>query len=155
MATRKRTASRTPARRKTTAVKRTTRRRRPSMSSAFSASALKQGGKTALRGAAGGAVAKILADNLSSQLAPVLGGLAPYSRPLTALLGAYVTDRVMKNRDLALGMAGAAGAELASVLTGTFSGMSDNGQVLPLSDYQVPLNDDGVYQSGYANQYGY
>lgn len=83
------------------------------MGAAFSTTALKQGSKTVVRGAAGGAVAKILADNLSAQLAPVLGGLAPYSRPITAILGAYLTDRVMKNRDLALGMAGAAGAELA------------------------------------------
>ena len=153
MAVRKTTSRRTPARRKTTAVKRTTRRRR-SMGSAFSATALKQGSQTALKGAAGGAVAKILADNLSTQLAPVLGQLAPYSRPITALIGAYVTDRVMKNKELALGMAGAAGAELASVLTGTFSGLSDNG-IMPLSDYQVPLAEGAVYESGYSNQFGY
>lgn len=143
---------RTPAKRSTTAVKRTTRRRK-SMGAAFSTTALKQGSKTVVRGAAGGAVAKILADNLSAQLAPVLGGLAPYSRPITAILGAYLTDRVMKNRDLALGMAGAAGAELASVLTGTFSGLADG--VMPLSDYQVPLADENVYGSSYSNQFGY
>lgn len=142
---------RTPAKRSST-VKRTTRRRK-SMGSAFSTTALKQGSKTVVRGAAGGAVAKILADNLSSQLAPVLGGLAPYSRPITAILGAYLTDRVMKNKELALGMAGAAGAELASVLTGTFSGLADG--VMPLSDYEVPLADENVYSSSYSNQFGY
>lgn len=145
---------RTPARRKTTAVKRTTRRRK-TMGQPFSKTAIKSGSRVVLRGAAGGAVAKLLADNISSALEPVLGStLAPYSRPITAAIGAYVTETMVKNRDLALGMAGAAGAELAGSLTGAI-GLSDmySSNAMALSGYEVPLNDMGqnIYASSYAN----
>jgi len=144
----------TPARRKTT-MTRTTRKRR-TMGSAFSKTAVKSGGRVVLRGAAGGAVAKLLADNVSSALVPILGStLAPYSRPITAAIGAYLTETIIKNRDLALGMAGAAGAELAGSLTGAI-GLSDmhSTEALPLAGYEVPLNDMGgsnIYASSYAN----
>ena len=143
-------------RRKTTAVKRTTTRRRKTMSSPFSKTSMKSGTQVVLRGAAGGAVAKLLADNISSAVEPILGStLSPYARPLTAMIGAYVTQTMVKNRDLALGMAGAAGAELAGSLTGAI-GLSDmySTSAMPLSGYEVPLNDmgaDNIYSSGYAN----
>ena len=126
------------------------------MGQPFSKTAFKSGSRVVMRGAAGGAVAKLLADNVSSALEPILGStLAPYSRPITAALGAYLTETMVKNRDLALGMAGAAGAELAGSLTGAI-GLSDmySSNAMALSGYEVPLNDMGasnIYASSYSN----
>jgi hypothetical protein len=145
---------RTPAKRKTTAVRRTTRRRK-TMGQPFSKTALKSGGRVIMRGAAGGAVAKLLADNVAGALQPILGStLAPYSRPITAALGAYLTETMVKNRDLALGMAGAAGAELAGSLTGAI-GLSDmySTDAMQLSGYEVPMNDMGMGENIYASSY--
>lgn len=154
----------TPARRRSKpAVKATPRRRRrsASMASPFSKAAIRTGGKAVIQGAAGGAAAKVLADNIAGRLAPMLGGLAPYSRPITAALGAYLTQTMLKNPTLAAGMAGVAGAELAAALiTGTSAPVNDyyidqaeEIFALPgLSGYQVPMSEQDVYSSGYANQ---
>ena len=153
----------TPARRRSTpAVKATPRRRRrsASMASPFSKAAIRTGGKAVIQGAAGGAAAKVLADNIAGRLAPMLGGLAPYSRPITAALGAYLTQTMLKNPTLAAGMAGVAGAELAAALiTGTSAPVNDiylepadSVFTLPgLSGYEVPMSEN-IYASGYANQ---
>lgn len=152
----------TPARRRSTpAVKATPRRRRrsASMASPFSKAAIRTGGKAVIQGAAGGAAAKVLADNIAGRLAPMLGGLAPYSRPITAAVGAYLTQTMIKNPTLAAGMAGVAGAELAAALiTGTsapvndYFDQADEVFALPgLSGYEVPMSED-IYASGYANQ---
>jgi hypothetical protein len=164
--TRRRTPAKkasTPARRRrTVTAKPATRRRRRSatMGSAFSKAAMRTGGKMIMQGAAGGAAAKILADNVASQLAGILPGtLAQYSRPITAALGAYLTATTFKNPQIAAGMAGVAGAELAAALvTGTSSpaisdyyDMIDSNPVPGLSGYQVPLADELIYSSNYAN----
>jgi hypothetical protein len=125
------------------------------MSSPFSKTAIKSGSRVALRGAAGGAVAKLLADSVSGMISPVLGStLKPYAGAVTALLGAYVTDTVVKNRDLALGMAGAAGAELAAGFSQSF-GLDDmySSNAMQLSGYEVPLNDMGMSENIYASSY--
>lgn len=154
----------TPARRRraTVTAKPTRRRRRStSMASPFSKAAFRSGSKQVLQGAAGGAAAKVLADNVASRLASVLpGSLAQFSRPITAALGAYVTNSMFKNPTLAAGMAGVAGAELAAALiTGTSAPTvadwyEDEMQALPgLSGYQVPLSaGEMIYESGYSNQ---
>ena len=148
-------SSATPARRRrrSAVVKKTVRRRRPSRLSANMAM------KTTLQAAAGGAIAKVLADNLASQLSFLPEGLKPYSRGLIAIAGAFVTEKFAKKPLLAAGMAGAAGAEIAGAFV--TPGLSENnpmmmlpgGNSMALSDYQMALNDNGIYASNYANQF--
>lgn len=163
-------ARRTAVRRKATTSRPVRRRTRRTMGSAFSKASMKAGLKTITQGAVGGAAAKVLADNVASNVASVLpASVAMYSRPITAALGAYLTKTMLKNNDLALGMAGVAGAEIAAALiTGTTAGVNDafdpyGMDLVPgLSGYEVPLSEDaeyeilpdsGVYASSYSNMY--
>ena len=169
MAVRKRKATRSvavrrksvPARRKTT-----TRRRRRTMANPFSKATMKSAGKMIVKGAIGGAVAEVVDQNLKSQVAGVLPStLQPYASAITIGLAAYATKAYGKQVDVAAGMAGVAGAKLAASLTGGGdmiappaggTGMALNyamSGAMPLSGYQVPMSEDGVYASGYANQF--
>jgi hypothetical protein len=137
------------------------------MANPFSKATMKSAGKMIVKGAIGGAVAEVVDQNLQGQVAGVLPStLQPYASAITIGLAAYATKVYGKQVDVAAGMAGVAGAKLAAALTGGGSGViappaGGTGMALnyamsgamPLSGYQVPMSEDGVYASGYANQF--
>lgn len=168
MAVRKRKPTRRVAvRRKSVPAKRTTRRRRRGMANPFAKATMKSAGKLVVKGAIGGALAEVVDANLKDTVAGVLpAGVAQYASAITIGAAAYATKVYGKQPDVAAGMAGVAGAKLAASLMGTSTGspvMQGNmlsqginyamSGAFPLSGYQVPMSDDDVYASGYANQF--
>ncbi len=169
----KKTARRTPAKRKT-AVRRTAvaapkrRTKRRTMGQPFSKANIKSGSQLVVKGAVGGALAQVVSSRLSNVIEGILPGAAKnYASAVTVGLAAYLTKTMAKQADIAAGMAGVAGAELAKgfglgaahmgqsfeVMPGesneNFYAMSE---ALPLSGYETPMSE-GVYSSGYANMY--
>lgn len=169
----KKTARRTPAKRKT-AVRRTAvaapkrRTKRRTMGQPFSKANIKSGSQLVVKGAVGGALAQVVSSRLSNVVEGILPGAAKnYASAVTVAFAAYLTKTMAKQADIAAGMAGVAGAELAKgfglgaahmgqsfeVIPGesneNFYAMSE---ALPLSGYETPMSE-GVYSSGYANMY--
>ncbi len=169
----KKTARRTPAKRKT-AVRRTAvaapkrRTKRRTMGQPFSKANIKSGSQLVVKGAVGGALAQVVSSRLSNVIEGILPGAAKnYASAVTVGLAAYLTKTMAKQADIAAGMAGVAGAELAKgfglgaahmgqsfeVMPGesneNFYAMSE---ALPLSGYETPMSE-GVYSSGYSNMY--
>lgn len=164
MAVRKRTTRKVAVRRKSVA-KKPVRRRRRTMSNPFSKATMRSAGKMVIKGAIGGAVAEIVDQQISSKVASVLPSAAqPFASAITLGLAAYATKVYGKQVDVAAGMAGVAGAKLAAGLVAGGAGapiqdmapMALNyamSEAMPLSGYQVPMSDDGIYASDYANQF--
>ena len=169
----RKTTRRTPAKRKT-AVRRTAvaapkrRTKRRTMGQPFSKANIKSGSQLVVKGAVGGALAQVVSSRLSNVIEGILPGAAKnYASAVTVGLAAYLTKTMAKQADIAAGMAGVAGAELAKgfglgaahmgqsfeVMPGesneNFYAMSE---ALPLSGYETPMSE-GVYSSGYANMY--
>tara|TARA_S200002703_G_scaffold36000_2_gene31104 strand:- start:4415 stop:4897 length:483 start_codon:yes stop_codon:yes gene_type:complete len=147
-------------RRRSAPVKRKTVRRRRTMSNPFSKAQIRTTGKLVVKGAIGGALAEVADQQLQSTVAGVLpSALQPYASAITIGLAAYATKVYGKQADVAAGMAGVAGAKLAASFAGGAGGagtMALNyamSQAMPLSGYQTPMSDDGVYASDYANQF--
>lgn len=169
MAVRKRRTTRKVAvRRASVPAKRTTtRRRRRGMSNPFAKATMKSAGKMVVKGAIGGAVAEVVEQNLTPSIQGVLpAAVAPYASAITIGLAAYATKVYGKQADIAAGMAGVAGAKLAASLlgggaipgAGPMSTLAQGinyamGEAMPLSGYQVPMAEGGVYASDYANQF--
>ena len=169
----RKTTRRTPAKRKT-AVRRTAvaapkrRTKRRTMGQPFSKANIKSGSQLVVKGAVGGALAQVVSSRLSNVVEGILPGAAKnYASAVTVGLAAYLTKTMAKQADIAAGMAGVAGAELAKgfglgaahmgqaveIMPGetneNFYAMSE---ALPLSGYETPMSE-GVYSSGYANMY--
>ena len=169
MAVRKRRTTRKVAvRRKSVPARKTpTRRRRRGMSNPFARATMKSAGKMVVKGAIGGAVAEVVDANLSPTIQAALpSAVAPYASAITLGLAAYATKVYGKQVDVAAGMAGVAGAKLAGAFLGTggavgasMAGAMSQGinyamsGAMPLSGYQVPMAEGGVYASDYANQF--
>ena len=169
----RKTTRRTPAKRKT-AVRRTAvaapkrRTKRRTMGQPFSKANIKSGSQLVVKGAVGGALAQVVSSRLSNVVEGILPGAAKnYASAVTVGLAAYLTKTMAKQSEIAAGMAGVAGAELAKgfglgaahmgqsfeVMPGesneNFYAMSE---ALPLSGYETPMSES-VYSSGYANMY--
>ena len=171
----KKTTRRTPAKR-TTAVRRTAvkaapakrRTKRRTMGQPFSKANIRSGSQLVVKGAVGGALAQVVSSRLSNVVEGILPGAAKnYASAVTVGLAAYLTKTMAKQADIAAGMAGVAGAELAKgfglgekhmgqaveIMPGesneNFYAMSE---ALPLSGYETPMSE-GVYASGYSNMY--
>jgi hypothetical protein len=169
----RKTTRRTPAKRKT-AVRRTAvaapkrRTKRRTMGQPFSKANIKSGSQLVVKGAVGGALAQVVSSRLSNVVEGILPGAAKnYASAVTVGIAAYLTKTMAKQAEIAAGMAGVAGAELAKgfglgaahmgqsfeVMPGesneNFYAMSE---ALPLSGYETPMSE-GVYSSGYANMY--
>lgn len=163
MAVRKRKPTRKVAvRRKSVAARKPVRRRRRTMSNPFSKATMRSAGKMVVKGAIGGAIAEVVDSQLTSQVAGFLpSGAQPYASAITLGLAAYATKVYGKQVDVAAGMAGVAGAKLAASFVGGGAVVPSAGMALnyamsgamPLSGYQVPMSEDGVYASDYANQF--
>lgn len=156
-----------PRRRRTTAVTKRRVKRPRRMSNPFAKATMKSAGKMVVKGAIGGAVAEVVDANLSPTIQAALpSAVAPYASAITLGLAAYATKVYGKQVDVAAGMAGVAGAKLASAFIGTggvmgasMAGAMSQGinyamsGAMPLSGYQVPMAEGGVYASDYANQF--
>ncbi len=178
MATRTPRRRTTPAKRKTTAVRRRTvtaapkrRAKRRTMGQPFSKANVRSGAKLIAKAATGGALAQVVSARLSSFVEGILPGAAKnYASAITVAGAAYLTKTMAKQPDIAAGMAGVAGAELAKgfgiaqssmmgqdfqIMPGEsaqqFYAMSEG--AMPLSGYETPMSD-AIYSSGYANQFG-
>lgn len=137
------------ARRRTTSspVKRRVSRRR-GLGAAMSAASVKSAVNTSLYGALGGAAAALLTNVIGDNL----GGFKNY----TGIAGAIATQVFLKQPVIAAGMAGYAGAKIASDLTGS-SLLAENGYLpasssMYLQGYDVPgmAGNSGIYASDYS-----
>ena len=138
MAYRKRVVRKAPVR----------RRRRSGMGAAMSAASVKAAVNTTIQGALGGAAAAVLTNVVGDNL----GGFKPY----TGIVGALATSVFFKQPVIAAGMAGYAGAKVASDLTGS-SLLAAGMNYLPASSsmylqgYDVPMmGGENVYASNYT-----
>ena len=136
-------------RRRTTAAAPAKRRvvRRRGMAAGMSRASVKAAVNTTLYGAIGGAAASILTNVIGDNL----GAFKPY----TGLVGAVATSMFLKQPVIAAGMAGYAGAKVASDLTG--SPLLLAGNYLPASSsmylqgYDVPgMAGENIYASDYS-----
>ena len=123
------------------------RRRRRTMGAAMSAASIKSAVNTTLMGAAGGAAAAVLTNVIGDNL----GGFKNY----TGIVGALATSVFFKQPVIAAGMAGYAGAKVASDLTG--SPLLLAGNYLPASSsmylqgYDTPgMAGENIYASSYT-----
>lgn len=122
-------------------VRRTPVRRRRRMGAAVSRTSVKAAVNTTLMGAVGGAAASVLTNVIGDNL----GAFKPY----TGLVGAVATSIFFKQPVIAAGMAGYAGAKVASDLTG--SSFLAEGNYLPssssmyLQGYEMPGLAGDIY----------
>ena len=158
----KKTTRRTPAKR-TKAVRRPAvaapkrRTKRRTMGQPFSKANIRSGSQLVVKGAVGGALAQVVSSRLSNVVEGILPGAAKnYASAVTVGLAAYLTKTMAKQADIAAGMAGVAGAELAKgfglgekhmgqaveIMPGesneNFYAMSE---ALPLSGYETPMSE--------------
>lgn len=136
-------------RRRTTAAAPVKRRvvRRRGMAAGMSKASIKAAVNTTLYGAIGGAAASVLTNVIGDNL----GAFKPY----TGLVGAVATSMFLKQPVIAAGMAGYAGAKVASDLTG--SSFLAEGNYLPssssmyLQGYDTPgMAGENIYASDYT-----
>ena len=135
-------------RRRTTAAAPAKRRvvRRRGMAAGMSSASVKAAVNTTLYGAIGGAAASILTNVIGDNL----GAFKPY----TGLVGAVATSMFLKQPVIAAGMAGYAGAKVASDLTGS-SFLAGNylpaSSSMYLQGYDVPgMGGENIYASDYS-----
>ena len=135
-------------RRRTTAAAPAKRRvvRRRGMAAGMSRASVKAAVNTTLYGAIGGAAASILTNVIWDNL----GAFKPY----TGLVGAVATSMFLKQPVIAAGMAGYAGAKVASDLTGS-SFLAGNylpsSSSMYLQGYDTPgMSGTGIYASDYT-----
>ncbi len=135
-------------RRRTTAAapaKRRAVRRRRGMAAGMSKASVKAAVNTTLYGAIGGAAASILTNVIGDNL----GAFKPY----TGLVGAVATSMFFKQPVIAAGMAGYAGAKVASDLTGSplLAGYLPASSSMYLQGYDVPgMAGENIYASDYS-----
>jgi hypothetical protein len=136
-------------RKKTPTPKRRVTRRRKTSLGRLTPAAIKTAGKDALFGVGGGVAFGFVAGQLNNFVTDPL--LNKGAKALVVLL----TQTVFKQRELALGMAGAFGAELSKEL-----GLADGSALppmLPMNPAQMALSDgfqyDSLQDGGYYPDY--
>lgn len=136
-------------RRRTTAAAPAKRRvvRRRGMAAGMSRASVKAAVNTTLYGAIGGAAASILTNVIGDNL----GAFKPY----TGLVGAVATSMFLKQPVIAAGMAGYAGAKVASDLTGSSFLAGENylpaSSSMYLQGYDTPgMAGENIYASSYS-----
>lgn len=136
-------------RRKSSTTKRRTVRRRRTSLGRITPAALKTAGKDALFGVGGGVAFGLVSSQLNNFVADPL--MNKGAKALVVLL----TQTVFKQRELALGMAGAFGAEISKEI-----GLADGSALppmLPMAPGQMALSDgfqyDSLQDGGYYPDY--
>jgi hypothetical protein len=134
-------------RKRTVVRKAPVRRRRTGLSASMSSASVKAAVNNALMGAVGGAAASVLTN--------VIGDNLGQFKPYTGLVGALATSVFFKKPIIAAGMAGYAGAKVASDLTGSPLLAANNylpaSSSMYLQGYDTPgMAGSNIYSSDYT-----